>query len=59
MLLSLGCTTKLPCNIPASSTLGQKLTNLAATLDAFNSGTLTPVCIARTTPPFPAGCSGT
>jgi hypothetical protein len=35
------------CPVAASSTLGQQMTNAAATLDAFNSGTLTPICTPR------------
>ena len=35
------------CFVAASSPLGQSMTNAAATLDAFNSGTLTPNCIPR------------
>jgi hypothetical protein len=35
------------CFVAASSTLGQQMVNTAATLDAFNSGTLTPNCIPR------------
>src|SRR5215469_15738532 len=49
-LLSGACgTTGLPgCFVKASSPVGQQMVNDAATLDAFNSGTLTPSCIPRT-----------
>ena len=49
-LLSGACgTTGLPgCFVKASSPLGQQMVNDAATLDAFNSGTLTPICTPRT-----------
>jgi hypothetical protein len=50
-LLSAACTlsaSSLPsCFVAASSALGQQMTNAAATLDAFNSGTLTPICVPR------------
>jgi hypothetical protein len=35
------------CFVPASDPLGQQMTNAAATLDAFNSGKLTPICTPR------------
>jgi hypothetical protein len=48
-LLTGACDTSLPqCFVQESSALGQRMTNLAATLDAFNEGTLTPICIPRT-----------
>ena len=49
-LLSSACgATGLPgCFVKGSSPVGQQMVNDAATLDAFNSGTLTPSCIPRT-----------
>ena len=48
-LLSTNCATGLPlCFVRSSSSVGQQMVNDAATLDAFNSGTLTPSCIPRT-----------
>jgi hypothetical protein len=49
MLLSTNCGTSLlpSCFVAASSTPGQQMVNAAATLDAFNSGTLTPICTPR------------
>ena len=45
-----GTSDRLPsCFVQSSSTLGQQMTNAEATLDAFNSGQLTPVCIPRGT----------
>jgi hypothetical protein len=47
LLMACG-TTPLPgCFVAASSPLGQQMVNDAATLDAFNSGTLTPICTPR------------
>ena len=50
-LLSVACAlsgSSLPsCFVPAATPLGQQMTNAAATLDAFNEGTLTPICIRR------------
>jgi hypothetical protein len=47
-----GASGRLPmCFVAASSTLGQQMVNAAATLDAFNSGTLTPICIPRPSGP--------
>jgi hypothetical protein len=49
LIAACGASNMLPsCFVAASSTLGQQMTNLAATLDAFNSGRLTPSCIPRT-----------
>jgi hypothetical protein len=49
--LTAACTmnaSSLPtCPVQASSALGQQMTNAEATLDAFNSGTLTPICTPR------------
>jgi len=40
--------TRLPaCFVAASSSTGQQMINDAATLDAFNSGALTPICTPR------------
>jgi hypothetical protein len=56
LLLSLACGgSKLPCNVGPSSPFFGPMVNVAAVFDAFNSGALTPVCLARVTP----GCSGT
>jgi hypothetical protein len=47
-LLSTNCATGLPlCFVRSSSSVGQQMVNDAATLDEFNSGKLTPVCIPR------------
>jgi len=51
-LLGIACAlpgaSSLPsCFVPAATPLGQQMTNTAATLDAFNEGTLTPSCIPR------------
>jgi hypothetical protein len=48
-LLTAACgATSLPqCFVAASSPVGQQMVNAAATLDAFNSGTLTPICTPR------------
>ena len=49
-LLSGACgTTLLPgCFVATSSSVGQQMVNDATLLDAFNSGSLTPICTPRT-----------
>jgi hypothetical protein len=48
LIAACGTSFRLPsCPVAASSTLGQAMVNAAATLDAFNSGTLTPICTPR------------
>ena len=52
LIAACGASNMLPsCFVAASSTLGQQMVNAAATLDAFNSGTLTPICIPRPSGP--------
>ena len=46
-LLSSNCSGLPGCFVAASSPVGQQMVNDAATLDAFNSGTLTPICTPR------------
>jgi hypothetical protein len=51
VLVAFACNTvgKLPCGVTAKSNpvVYQSMVNVAATLDAFNSGTLTPICTQR------------
>jgi hypothetical protein len=39
-----GCVGPLPCQVPPSSVIGKRMLGLAAELEAFNSGRLTPDC---------------
>jgi hypothetical protein len=48
LIAACGASGSLPsCFVAASSALGQQMVNAAATLDAFNSGNLTPICTPR------------
>jgi hypothetical protein len=48
LLMACDASHRLPsCVVKTSSPPGQMMVNAAATLDAFNNGTLTPICIPR------------